>query len=219
MRSRRSPGFSLVELLVSVAILGILASTSWVSLSRLYEQNQLYTAARALASDLRSAQAEAFNSVNVSFCDNPGSPKNVCTLNGVANTAQCVVPKTCSNLTPAAVGVQLTAGATTYNFYAKYDVSSGDSCSRGATEQIVTRSFTNEGAPHVRVLSFSSTTAGAVVNPENVAFLRQNGTMQINACAGHTPGADLTVTLQNTVTARTLTVTLNAVTGRISTQE
>lgn len=212
MLSSRADGFSLPELLVSIAILGLLAAGSWVTLTRAKYRDDLYNASRVLSSDLRSAQASALNSTNVKFC-NTGVPLDIVCE---ASIVGCATP--CSPQTPATVGIQLVTGNASYDLYAQNDVSGGDLRGRIPADRISTRNFSDSGAPNVTIQGFTATPMAALVSPMNVAFQRQNGNMRINVCPACTAANELTITLVHAITGKTALVKMNSITGRIHTE-
>lgn len=74
-------GFTLVELLVTVAIVGIFASIALPSFSKMIEKNRVNTATNELVSNLLLARSEALKrSNNVTLC--PSDNQTSCASNG-----------------------------------------------------------------------------------------------------------------------------------------
>lgn len=73
MNKKRSSGFTLTELMVTVAIIGILASIAVPSFQDMIERNRLKEAVESLKSDLMFARTEAIKrstSINVAVVEN-----------------------------------------------------------------------------------------------------------------------------------------------------
>ena len=76
MNKRHGLGFTLTELMIAVAIAGILASLAVPSFSRMIERNKLKEATESLKADLMFARTEAIKrstNLNVSLATNGGS--------------------------------------------------------------------------------------------------------------------------------------------------
>ncbi len=204
MRSNKAQAFSYTEFLISVAILAIISMMSVYSLNSSRSQEELKTAQRVVAADLRTLQAKALNAENVKFCTNSSGAKIVCET----STTGCT--DSCTAVPPAGVGGHFVRNAATYDFYAKYDPSTTDWRKSAATEVFQTRDLAKSGAANVLIAGFS------VGVTADIAFERQNGGMKINVCpSGCTNDSVLTITLRHTKTGATKTVTLYTLTGRI----
>jgi prepilin-type N-terminal cleavage/methylation domain-containing protein len=214
MPCHRSPGFSIIELLISVAILGIISGGGYVTLTNARYQDELYTATRIVMNDIASAQSRALSSTNVRICDLTAGGSDVCE----AAATGCVGsgPGQCAPKPPAAVGVQFTMGSGAYTVYAKTDATAADLRFVSAREAIETRSLADIGAQNVVIADYDTVPVAAETAQMNVAFLRQNGTMRINQCATCVPATEMTIHLRHAQSGRGTTVHVNAVTGRIS---
>jgi len=204
MRSSKAKAFTYTEFLVSIAILAIISTMSYYSLGNSRSKEEIKTAQRILAGDLRSLQTRALNAQNISFCTNALGLKIVCEASLVGCTDACTpVP-------PAGVGGHLEKDGTSYVFYAKYDPATTDWRKTADTEVFFTRDFAKSGASNVEISAFSVGIAA------DIAFQRQNSKMKINACpSGCTNDSTLTITLRHKKTGDTKTVTINVLTGRI----
>ena len=206
---RSASGFSFVEAMVSVAVLAIIASTSVFALRSSQEADQLNTAARVLASDLRSYQSRALTSQNVKICANTSGKMVTCEL----DTSGCSVPASCAAQPPAAFGVHVVANASVYSLFVEPEPTTADWAYTGTAERVMDRDLSQAGAPNVIISAIDSGT------PSDVAFERQNGSAVINGCRasqGCVSSSSITMTLQHTKSGVTRTVTLNSVTGRVS---
>lgn len=88
MKSRSQQGMSLIELLVSVSILGILAAIGIPSFQQWVRNSRIRTAAESIQNGLRQARSEAGQrGTNVRFemLATGAADWQVCVLNGVAN--------------------------------------------------------------------------------------------------------------------------------------
>jgi prepilin-type N-terminal cleavage/methylation domain-containing protein len=202
-------GFSLTEMLVSMAIMGIIAATAWVSLSRSAQMDQMNTALRVVAADLRAVQSRALSVENIKSCLNASGKQQVCEQ----TTAGCV--GACLAIPPNAFGMNIRSNSSTYDLYAEVEPTTADYLKTGTAETFLTRDLVKSGAPNVIVSALS------LASPSNVAFQRQNGSMVINGCntlTGCVSPIALTITLLQTKLNITKTIVLNAYTGRISIQ-
>ena len=208
-------GFTFVEAMVSIAVLGIIATMSVFSLLSSSRTDQLNTAARVLAADLRSVQSQALTAANVKTCpDSTGTPV-VCET----STAGCLVPSQCLPTPPPAVGIHFVSGQKTYAFFADVRPVTNDWVYTTSSEEYLTRSLDKAGGQDV-IISAVSSTIGAI-SPFDVVFERQNGSTVLKGCRisqGCTIVTSLVITLKHTRSFATKTVSVNAYTGRISIQ-
>lgn len=207
MANRR--GFSLTEVLVSMAIMGILAAVTWVDLTRSAQMDQLNTALRVLAGDLRSIQSRALSVENIKSCLNASGKELVCEQSRVG----CV--GACAAIPPSAFGINIRSNSSTYDLFAEVEPSTADYLQTSSAEVFLTRDLAKSGATNVIISALS------LASPSNVAFQRQNGTMVINGCnisTGCLSPIALTITLKQTKINVTKTILLNAYTGRIAIQ-
>ena len=207
----KTTGFTLVEALVSVSILTIIGTIAIFDLRASSRTDALNTAARYLAADIRSLQSEALSVKNIKFCANGSAIQVVCET----STAVCQVPGNCMPIPPGAMGASFFANASSYALYAKYNSASVDWTNTIPGEIIQIHDLAKNGAPNVIISNLSAT---FLPQRADIAFLRQNGAMQLNACAGCTSSPKLSITLKQTQSGETRVVQLNQVTGRISIQ-
>lgn len=202
-------GFTLVELMVSIAIMGLIAVVTMNDMRTSQRKDQLNTAARVLAADIRAMQAQALSGKNIKSCP-LGVAHTVCEQSAsvCSDSAQCIAQP------PSAVGLHVTVAGTSYDEFA--DVDSIDGL-KDPNEIIQSRSFPLLGAQNVVIDAL--TAGGAPVNDADVSFQRQNGTMGINGCYAPVCNAGpftLIIQLRQTQTNDTKNIVLNAITGRIS---
>ena len=205
-------GFSLTELMVSVAIIAIMTTFVVTSLGSAQQQQYLTTASRVVAGDLRSLQASALTAQNIPTCLNGSNKSIACAL----TKASCAVPSSCTPQPPQAVGVAFKLNQPTYAFFAELN-SPPDYADAGASEEYLVHNLA-VGSPNVVVGALTTTTPVPSGSEVDVSFQRQNGQAQILVCnAGAcTPAATLTITLKQTKTNATTDINFNPVTGRVS---
>jgi type II secretory pathway pseudopilin PulG len=205
----RQKGFSYGEALVSIAILGLIAVAATYSLRTGRMRDELNTAKRVLAGDLRSLQSRALSAQNLMWCADVLGQMVICE----DSTAACVVPASCAAAAPAGVGMRLATDQTSYEFFGKYDPNTSDWRKSGAHEVFLTRDLLKSGAQNVKITALQGSAAFEQID---VAFQRQNGDMRINACPACSEQTALTITLTHQLSGKTATVSLNAYTGKIS---
>lgn len=207
---RKARGFTINEVLISVFILGLIAAASVVNLRASRQRDELNSAIRVVAADLRSLQARALTGQNTSVCNDGGGVPIVCEQ----TTSGCAVPASCAPLPPYGVGAYFIRGQAKYDLFAEVAPTKNDWKRTDATEVFQTREFSKAGAPYVVIDDLVTTASLASVN---VAFQRQNGTMGIEACyAPCVAPVALTIRLRHTLSNQTRDVSLSAYTGRIS---
>ncbi len=215
LHGRRNPsrGFSLIEVMVSIAILGLLSVIVVLDLNAGKRREELQAGVRVLAADIRALQTRALTAQNIKSC------KNV-TKNIVCETSasKCSTPGSCTPIPPYGVGLHLTTGGATYTFFADVDSSKNDwKETLGEDEAFFTRNLALSGASNITILEL--TAPGTVTKSEvHIAFERQNGRMHINPCVAG-PACEVpsfTIKLRHDKNGETKNVTVNAATGRVS---
>lgn len=208
-KSRR--GFTLAELLVSVAIMAVISTIAVVDLRRSAEHDELATAVRVMQSDVSGLQSEALAATNIAFCQDALANWIVCS-NG---TSDCAVPASCAAAAPGGVGVTFNVGSSTYDLYAVHDADASNWTQTSAKQVFMTRSFAQSGAPDVVIQSV--TPSGPTTGRSDVLFRRQQGGMEINkTCAICAADATLDVTLEQTQTHETESIHLDSISGRVT---
>ncbi len=214
-------GFTLAELLVSVAILLIIAVAVAGDINRTKFQEELSSSARTLAGSLRDLQARALSATGVSTCSAAGGFNRVCETDATGCVGACG-----AKLPPYAAGVTFTSGNAFYARWAEVDPALYDHRpDLSAREVLDQRSFQagTAGTAYVTIDDPMTTNAGSVTTAY-VTFDRQNGTMRINACGtpnapacgGNPEPKTLDIVLRHSRTNQTRTVRLHAITGKIS---
>jgi len=97
MKIKQASGFTLTELMIIVAIIGILASIALPSFQGMIERNTLKEAVEGLKSDLMFARTEAIKqSKNVTVSRKTGDAGAWCYGLNVGGTCDCNVANACS---------------------------------------------------------------------------------------------------------------------------
>lgn len=217
MPSKRH-GFTLVELMISVAILTMISITTVFSLRRTREKDELNTAVRLLTSDIKNVESRALSARNVLTCTVAGGSGRVCEPE---NTSPDPCVGACAAMPPPHFGMSFTGSQEAYTLFA--DVGTEDWRFSGPNEVLLTRSLNPLGGGKVVVSSMKT----EIGNLASAAFGvgRQNGMMRIEACGdaglplcAPTEPKILQITLRHTVSGDTAVVEINALTGRVSVQ-
>ena len=200
--------------MVSIVILGLISTAAIIDLGTTRQKDQLDTAVRLVAADLRSLQDRALTGQNILSCPQ-GSSSVVCEL----DRSSCDDPANCTEHPPSAVGFHAMKGTTStrYDLFADVDPAKADG-KEDPTEIFLTRDLAQNGAPNV-VISDLVASAGSVPSVD-VAFQRQNGEMGINGCfePACTSSVTLRILLRQVQSNEVREVDLNSITGRISMQ-
>jgi type II secretory pathway pseudopilin PulG len=212
MRSTKAPGFSFGEALISITIVGIISVASFYSLRSARMTDELRTASRVLAADLRSAQSRALQGENLNWCQDAGAKYIVCQ----DSTALCANPAQCAAVPSGGFGVHFTKNATAYQLFSTFDSSAADWRKVDAGQVFLTRDLIKSGAMNTTIVGLT----GAITFDEvSVAFQRQNGNMRINACGACSEQSSLNIQIRHNISLKTITVSVNRLTGRISIEE
>ncbi len=207
----RRLGFTLPELMISVLIVGLIATAASVDLRASQYHDELRTATRVLAADLRSLQSQALTGRNVAVCNDAGGVSVICE----ANTALCAAGSACAMAPPGALGLTLNVGSSTYLLFADVDAAKSGGTLSDVTEILETHNFALLGSPRVVIHALR---IPASVGSATVAFSRQNGVTGINGCfapACSSPSV-VRIELQHSKTGDISTIEVDAVTGRVS---
>lgn len=213
MRSTKAPGFTFVEAMVSIAIVGIISVAAYYNLRTTRMNDELRTASRVVAADLRATQARALHGSNVKWCLNTSGAWMVCE----DSNAACNIPADCSAYPSGGYGVHFTKDSNVYRIYGILNNNTSDwRMSTDMKDLVMTRDLAKSGGLNVTV----SDIQGAVPFTEaDVAFMRQTGQMRINSCGTCAEQAFVNVTLKHALSLKTIVVSMNYYTGRISIEE
>lgn len=206
----KAKGFTLIEAMVSVAILGLLAGIVTVNLTESRRTEELNAAARIIAADIRSAQSRALSVKNVKFCQDAGDAWIACEL----SSSSCKSGSTCTSYPPDGIGLHFSQGSSTYEWYAIFNGPGNEFSRTSVGQNFLSRKLDLAGAPNV-VLSNASAVLPSTTSAD-IFFQRQNGSMRLNACAGCSEPTNLSLTVTHAQSGKTKQVVVNAITGRIS---
>lgn len=203
-------GFTLIEAMVSVAILGLLAGIVTTNLTESRRTEELQSAARIVVADIRSAQSRALTVKNVAFCQNASDAWIACEL----GSASCKPGSACTPVPPDGVGLHFSVSSSTYAYYGIMNGPGNDFARTSSQQDFLIRRLDLAGAPNVEVAAISATLPSG--SEADVFFQRQNGVMRLNACAACAEPSSLLITLRHAQSGRSKQVRVNALTGRIS---
>lgn len=207
MRYHDLPGFSIAELLVSIAIVGLLATFAVVSLDSSKNTEELRTVARQVVGDIRSMQARALSAQNIKTCATSAGYDAVCE-NGIAS---CVGP--CALATPAGFGIHFEATSSTYVMFADV-IADAQYRYTDTKENLVLRRIAETTSNVV----IQQVTVPASVANGDIMFLRQSATPHV-----YHPGmpvdpepVSFIIRLKHKISEDTVDVEVDRITGRIS---
>ena len=209
-------GFTLVELMVSVAILLLITASVISDIQRGRQQEELASSLRLVQGALRDAQADALAAVSVKTCT-VSSNNVVCEHDdSLCGAAVCN-----QDTSPSAFGLVFQTGTSTFSFFADVFASDLDEDASGR-ERLELLRLARPKSDADTVTIDSLTADSSSVTEATVTFDRQSGNMRINPClsAPCTPDEAniLEIVLTHSLTEISKTVYLNAITGRISIQ-
>jgi type II secretory pathway pseudopilin PulG len=223
--SKRAPGFTIIELMVSTFILFMISIAVSQDVTRTRFQEELTSSARVMVGGLRDLQARALAASSVSTCTAAASAIYVCEVRDPGCVGACG-----TQIPPLAYGMTISAGATSTSLFAEVDPTSAYNNRRehaSLREDLGRSNFLTGvvGSNYVTIQNPITTDSGGFASI-TVTFERQSGRMRINACGDtpppYTPGCvtpeprTATIVLRHSRTNATLTIRLNALTGRIS---
>jgi prepilin-type N-terminal cleavage/methylation domain-containing protein len=213
MRSYKTTGFTLVEMLVSLAIMGLLAVTVVVNMNSGKRTEELRNAARQMAADIRSMQSRALSAGEVKACLK-GAVMMVCEN----STVGCTDPAQCSGSVPADYGVMATTSATGYVLFAEVEPSTVKFWMDSNDEMVLRRPLLPVSNQDVEIQKIETwTPPGAPATPAvgSIGFMRQSGTARFYDGTGTEPTM-MKITLRHKLSNAVLGLEINRVTGRVS---
>lgn len=210
MRSHNYKGFSAIELLIGLSIIVLLATITVVELRQARRGDELRTAARQLAGDIRAMQSRALSAKNLKTCD-AGGGFAVCE----ASDAVCGGTP-CDYSIPAAFGVHLVINTSTYAMFADINPAAGvDYHFTDSHEIMEYRSVLPLATDYVIIDQITSTSSTPVPFAD-ISFMRQNGTTRLYDDTVPPEPAIVKIRLLHTISNKTMEIEVNRVTGRIS---
>ncbi len=196
----RMRGFTLTELMVSIAIFALLTTVTVAAYRSGDDQTELRHASDLLANILRDAQARS----------RAGRVTSVCPGAGAACSASCAVP--CADEFPAAgYGVHVGVGEGTARMFA--DLGAAPNRLRDLAEDMETVPLARSGLVTVVVMAEKNPAGDGNPSVGDVVFIPPQPATRINARSEVT---ELRITLRHSRTGAERTVTVNAVSGLVS---
>jgi len=209
MLSRKATGFTLVEVMVSLAIMGLLAVTVVVNMNSGKRTEELRGAARQMAADIRSMQSRALSAGEVKACVK-GGVTVVCEN----SAADCSTP--CTGTVPSIYGVMATTSATGYVLFAKVDGGRVNYWMENSDETMLARRLLQVGSQDVEIQDIQLPGSPPQSrNQASLGFMRQSGTNRIYDGTGTEPSI-IDIILRHKISGATQTLEINRVTGRVS---
>lgn len=206
-------GFTLVEVMVSVAVIGLLAVIMITSLNSTRQTEELKASARQLAADIRSMQARALAAGDVKACPNGAALLSVCE----DSTASCANPADCVGHVPSAFGINVSSSDAGYTLFAEVEPSTADFHLNRPIEVLLSRPLLQGTSQNV-IIKNVLTGKPAPLLPKkagDVSFMRQSGNTRLNDGSGLEPDI-MVFRLWHKVSSSTVDVEVNRVTGRVS---
>ncbi len=168
--------------------------------------DELKTAVRVVSSDIRTAQTQAIAGQNLKTCvDTMGNRV-------IAENSSATCMTSIGYSIPSAVGLAMASG-TTYDTFAEIDNQFVNGI-EDPSEIFVNKQLAQFGTPNVTI---TIAVNGAPVNNVSLAFRRQSGTMLVDGALNATAPKIVTLTLTQTQSGQTKTITIDQWSGRILT--
>ncbi len=210
MRCRKQKAFTVIELLIGISIVVLLATITVFELRTSKRSDELKTATRQFAADLRLAQSWALAAKSVEACETASSDLAVCEF----GTAVCG-GNPCEDKIPSAFGVYAAAGTSTYTIFVDINPMTGTDLRYTDSGEVYQKhNLLLLGSEDVILEQiYSSSTS---VTSASVSFMRQNGKVRIHNSTTPPEPAIIRFILKHIVTSQTAEIQVNSVTGRIS---
>jgi len=206
------PAFTLPEMLVSVAVMGILAVTVMSNLNSGKQTEELRTAANQLVADIRSMQARALAAGEVKACPKADGKMAICEN----STTMCLLPANCIGHVPSSFGIHASTTNTGYVLFAEEEPSKADYKYSGQDETLIARTLLQGSSQDVVIQNIYSDkpAVGFAVSVGDISFTRQNGVTRM--FDGTTEPDVITIRLKQKQSNVTKDVVINRITGRVS---
>lgn len=218
MQSRTKPAFTLVELMVSVAIIGILTAIIFVSFRNDQKRNDAKRAAEQLQVDIQDIQimAQSGRVLNqTKLCFGGLNDGGACT-----DSTQCPAPvattATCISRAPLRYGVYITKNATNYRTYA--DIFGGVNYVLDTPPDVVllTRSFQS----HLKIVDIqaygTNVPIGYVPFGVDISFDSPTAAVTLRGRPSAVLADNVVLTVQQTQAKICYSITVDRLTGTVS---
>lgn len=210
MQYHKTKGFSVVELLISLGIIVILATITVFELRSTNRHDELNTAARQLAADIRAIQSRALAAADTKACDGGGFYA-ICE----ATTTACGV-NPCETTIPASYGIFLQSGSSTYTLFADLNpIAALDGNLTDNSEALITRSLLSLNSTNVFIDDISTPLSSGVAYV-NITFSRQYGAVNLNDPSTPPEPTIVSIRIRHTLSNDTKIIEVNRITGRVS---
>jgi len=197
--------------MISVSIVAMLALITVVSLNSTQKTEELNTAARQLAGDIRSMQARAMSAQNVKTCVSISGDSAVCE-NGTA-----VCSGSCDPVSPPAYGLHLAAGSANYILFANVNPDTGGYKYGNSHELVLQRDLLANSANVIIYQILSSRPIGVSSRPYgDMTFLRQSGTTHLFDDLTPPEPSGMVIRLKHLTASTTVDIQVDQSTGRVS---
>lgn len=207
----KGAGFTLPELMLSTAIMAMMTTMVVSDLRASKMSDELKTAVRVVSSDIRSARDRAIGGQNVKTCTS-GATIAI----AEESVSLCTDLSSLGYTIPSAVGLSMASG-TSYDLFADVDHAPAyaNGMQDGATERWMTRNLALSGTPNVVIDHI--TVDGSAVNRVSLAYARQSGTMMIDGVVNLLTPKTIVITMRQTQSNQTRTITVDQWSGRLKT--
>ncbi len=174
-----SKGFTLVELLVSISIIGVITGMMMANFRGGQKSSELRLASDLLVNQIRSVQTSAFSGRLVSVCSGGGNDLKVCEPK---NPPISCTSGTCQKRVPTGYGIRFTTSPATA-FLLFYDTDGDWRYDVG--EELATQPYVSS--------NFVRLTAANAGTPLDLVYAPPYGQVYVNGSASGTPIVSLTL--------------------------